>query len=73
MDTGEIALKREIEIESSDTLGTLYTKLEKLGTETLLDFLRIVNEGKLKLSPQQGEFSNAPKIQFFGSRHHRFL
>ncbi len=63
MDTGEIALTREIEIESSDTLGTLYTKLEKLGTETLLDFLRIVNEGELKLSPQQGEFLNAPKIQ----------
>jgi len=63
MDTGEIALKRELEIHSSDTSGSLYLKLAKLGKKTLVHFLERVKEGRLELTPQDGIPSYAPKIQ----------
>lgn len=63
MDTGEIALKRELEIHPSDTFGSLYLKLAELGKKTLVHFLEEVKEGRLELTPQDGIPSYAPKIQ----------
>ncbi|MBN2219838.1 MAG: methionyl-tRNA formyltransferase [Kosmotogaceae bacterium] len=63
MDTGEIALMREIEIENSDNFGSLYEKLERLGREALIDFLKIVETGRIELYGQAGEPSYAPKVQ----------
>ena len=63
MDTGEIALRREIEIEISDNFGSLYEKLERLGREALLDFLKIAEAGRIELCKQEGAPSYAPKVQ----------
>ncbi|MBN2253557.1 MAG: methionyl-tRNA formyltransferase [Kosmotogaceae bacterium] len=63
MDTGEIALKRKLEIHPSDSFGSLFLKLAELGEKTLVDFLESAKEGRLELTPQDGIPSYAPKIK----------
>ncbi len=60
MDTGDMLLKEEIEIDPTDTYGTLYEKLRILGGKTLVKALN--NFEKLTPEKQQGEYSLAPMI-----------
>jgi methionyl-tRNA formyltransferase len=59
MDDGPIALQKEIKVGEFETFGELYQKLLNLGKETLVEFL---NKYPLKLVPQTGEPTYAPKI-----------
>jgi methionyl-tRNA formyltransferase len=62
-DTGDIILKREVEIEPAETGGSLHDKLAKLGAETLLNAIRLLAEGKATRTPQPEEGAcYAPKL-----------
>ena len=45
IDTGEIILQKKIEIEPSDTLHTLQTKVAYTGADALIESVRILQEG----------------------------
>ncbi len=63
IDTGAIALSKECAISFEDTFGSLHDKLMRLGAETLIEFLRMLEKGKVKLSPQDNDKATyAPKI-----------
>ncbi len=46
MDTGDMILKKEIPVNSSDTGGSLHDKLAKVGAELLVDTLRLFLEDR---------------------------
>ncbi|HHD56477.1 MAG TPA: methionyl-tRNA formyltransferase [Desulfobulbaceae bacterium] len=48
MDTGNILLPAKLPITDTDTAGTLFEKLARLGGKTLLEALALLKEGKLK-------------------------
>ena len=52
LDTGPMLLRRELEIQSSDTGGTLHDRLAELGSTTLLDALESLRAGALVAEPQ---------------------
>jgi len=52
MDTGDVLLKRSIDIEPDETAGELETRLAALGAETILETLSGVESGDLKAVPQ---------------------
>lgn len=55
IDTGDILLQRAIPISSTDTGGTLFDKLAKLGAELIVEALPLIEEGKLKAVAQDEE------------------
>ena len=64
MDTGDILLKREVEIPDDMTAGELHDKLSGIGAETLRDTLRRIEEGTLVRMPQcDGEATYAPMLK----------
>ena len=63
MDTGDIITKEEIFIQSSDNAGSLFEKLSKLGSKTLLKVLPDILSGKVKREKQGNNFSMAPMIK----------
>ncbi len=63
IDTGAIALSKECAISLEDTFGTLHDKLKRLGAETLIEFLRMLEMGKVKLRVQDNaKATYAPRI-----------
>jgi len=62
VDEGEIILQRKISINPEDTCGILNKKLSYLGSQTLIEAIKLIKQGKAKLKPQQGKASYAPKI-----------
>lgn len=63
IDTGAIAISRECAISLEDTFGTLHDKLKRLGAETLIEFLRMLEMGKVKLRAQDNaKATYAPRI-----------
>ena len=52
MDTGDMLLKRAIQIADADTGGSLEAKLSRLGGEVLRDGLAALREGTLVRTPQ---------------------
>ena len=63
LDTGDMLIKTEIDIEPEDTYGTLAEKMSVVGAETLKETLELLKEGKLKPQKQDDEQSTyAPKI-----------
>ncbi|OAA30992.1 methionyl-tRNA formyltransferase [Kosmotoga arenicorallina S304] len=63
MDSGPIAMVREVEIFPEDNLGTLSEKLCQLGCHMLTEFMVNLYRGKIALVPQNHELATyAPKI-----------
>ncbi|MFZ0959566.1 MAG: methionyl-tRNA formyltransferase [Terriglobia bacterium] len=52
LDTGDVLLKREVEIQDSDTAETLGERLSKVGAELMIDTLRRLEQGDLEAQPQ---------------------
>ncbi len=52
LDTGDILLKRETEIQDDDTTETLSERLSVLGAELMVDTLRALGGGELNSIPQ---------------------
>lgn len=64
MDEGDIILKKEVEVGPSDTNITLSEKLSDAGARLLIETLDIIENGKEKLTEQDGsKASYAPKLK----------
>ncbi|HAK87929.1 MAG: methionyl-tRNA formyltransferase [Nitrospirae bacterium GWB2_47_37] len=63
LDTGDILLQREIEIENDDTSETLFERLSGLGANILIETIKGVREGNIKPVPQSGKTNYAPPLK----------
>lgn len=62
MDTGDIILKKEVEIEENETTGELWDRLALLGGNLLVDTLEQIEKGIAPRQKQGEEFSIAPML-----------
>jgi len=63
IDTGEIILQDEIDIELIDTAGDLHDKLMKIGSQLVIKTVKLIQKGKVKTLKQPAkEEKPAPKI-----------
>lgn len=63
VDTGNIILQREIPIDDDDNFQTLHDKLAIVGSELVLETVRLIETGKFELTPQDESLATpAPKI-----------
>lgn len=62
MDTGDMILKREIEIGDDETTGELWERLSKLGGKVLVETLQKIEEGTASREKQGEDFSLAPML-----------
>jgi methionyl-tRNA formyltransferase len=63
VDTGNIYLMREIEIEETDDMGSLHDKLSIIGAECVLETVNMIDSGNFILQKQDDtEATPAPKI-----------
>jgi methionyl-tRNA formyltransferase len=63
VDTGNIILQKETEIEDSDNAGTLHDKLSLLGAQAVLETVKIIESGNVKtFSQDESLATKAPKI-----------
>jgi methionyl-tRNA formyltransferase len=52
LDTGDILLKREVEIQDADTTETLSARLSRMGADLMVETLRRLERGDLQAQPQ---------------------
>ncbi len=63
LDTGDMILKKEVEITKDDNYETLHDKLANVGTEALKEALFMIENGKMTREKQDDALSNyAPMI-----------
>lgn len=63
VDTGNIILQKETDIDESDNAGTLHDKLSLLGAKATLETVELIKSGNVRTLPQnESEASKAPKI-----------
>lgn len=62
IDTGDMLLKREVELEPKETAGTLHDKLMYLGGPLVLEALSMAEKGLLKPEKQKEEESSYVKV-----------
>ena len=62
MDTGDIILKREVEIGENETTGELWDKLSKIGGELLVETLKNIENGTAPREKQGQNFTMAPML-----------
>lgn len=62
MDTGDIILKREVEIGENETTGELWDKLSKIGGELLIETLKNIENGTAPREKQGEDFTMAPML-----------
>lgn len=62
MDTGDMILKKEIEIGADETTGELWERLETIGGKLLVKTLKEIEKGTAPREKQSGEFSMAPML-----------
>lgn len=62
LDTGDILLKKEVQIESSETGESLHDKLAALGSGLLMETLEQAEQGTLHPQPQNEEESTYAKM-----------
>jgi methionyl-tRNA formyltransferase len=55
LDTGDMIIKREIEIGENETAGELHDRLMELGALALLDTITILSKGTVQRIPQNDE------------------
>ena len=63
LDTGDMLLKREVQISNVATTGEIHDKLAMLGGELLIETLKEVEMGSLNPIPQMGESNYAPLLK----------
>jgi methionyl-tRNA formyltransferase len=64
LDTGDVLLRRTIDILSTDTGRALHDRLAKLAPEALLESLELLAKGRAPRIPQDNAFSTyAPKLK----------
>ncbi len=62
MDTGDIILKQEVDIDENETTGELWNKLSKIGGELLVKTLKVIENGTAPRIKQGEEFTHAPML-----------
>lgn len=62
MDTGDMILKREVEIGENETTGELWDRLSKIGGELLVKTLKLIESGSAPREKQGEDFSVAPML-----------
>ncbi|MFA4922734.1 MAG: methionyl-tRNA formyltransferase [Ignavibacteriaceae bacterium] len=63
VDTGNVYLKKEIQIEDEDDFGSLHDKLSLLGSQAIKETIEMINSQKFQLLSQDNSFATpAPKI-----------
>ncbi|MCI8273828.1 MAG: methionyl-tRNA formyltransferase [Clostridia bacterium] len=62
MDTGDMILKKEVEIGEDETTGELWERLSKIGGELLVETVKQIKEGTAPRTPQGSEFTMAPML-----------
>lgn len=63
LDTGDMILKKEIEISSSDNSVTLTEKMSEVGSDALIEALNLIEQGKATYTPQdENQSSYYPMI-----------
>lgn len=62
MDTGDMILKREVEIGNDETTGELWDRLSKIGGELLVETLDKIEKGIAPRIKQGEDFSLAPML-----------
>jgi methionyl-tRNA formyltransferase len=64
LDTGDILLKREIEIRDEDTTETLFERLSVLGADLMVETLRGLERGEIQPQPQEHALATlAPRLK----------
>jgi methionyl-tRNA formyltransferase len=63
MDTGDMILKSEINIDDDDTFGSLHDKMKKLGARLIIETLEKISDGTAPRQKQTGDFTLAPLIK----------
>jgi len=62
MDTGDIILKREVEIGEDETTGELWQRLSNIGGEILVETVKQIEDGTAPRIPQGADFTMAPML-----------
>ena len=62
MDTGDMILKREVEIGEDETTGELWDRLATVGGELLVETVKQIEQGIAKREKQGNDFSMAPML-----------
>ena len=62
MDTGDMILKKEVEIGEDETTGELWERLSKLGGQTLVETLEQIEKGIAPRIKQGEDFTMAPML-----------
>ena len=62
MDTGDMILKREVEIDDDETTGELWDKMSKVGGELLVETVKQIENGTATRTKQGDQFSVAPML-----------
>lgn len=62
MDTGDIILKQEVDINDDETTGELWEKLKSVGGQLLVETLDKIEKNEAPRIPQGPEFSMAPML-----------
>lgn len=62
MDTGDMILKKEVDIGENETTGELWNRLAILGADLLVETLKLIEEGKAPREKQGEDFTLAPML-----------
>ncbi len=52
IDTGEMILQKEVEINPKENAGSLHDKLMHIGSDLVIDTIKLIQEGQVKTTPQ---------------------
>ena len=63
MDTGDMILKKEVEIGNDETMGELWERLSKIGGEILVETLEKIEKGTAPRISQGDDFTMAPMLE----------
>lgn len=62
LDTGDMILKKEVEIGKEETAGELHDRLSVIGAEVLSETLNLIEKGQVIREKQPEEFTYAPML-----------
>ncbi|NNF74514.1 MAG: methionyl-tRNA formyltransferase [Flavobacteriaceae bacterium] len=64
IDTGELILKREVEIDADETAGSLHDKLKAMGSQLVIETVKLIEQDDVSTKPQSenSELKSAPKL-----------
>lgn len=62
MDTGDMILKRKVEIGEDETTGELWDRLSDIGADLLVETLEVIEKGEAPREKQGPDFTMAPML-----------